>query len=630
MGNWLNVCKGFDNTRLYIASTARSISPADDYYTTIKYPGVGYVRGRFYPRTDWDYEDVYRRTKLPTVAHEIGQWPIYVDWNDELPRYTGVLRPYNLEHYANIARKKGTEKYWAKWSEASACLNRLMYKDEVESFMRTPSCAGLQLLGVQDFTGQFEAMIGWRDSFYNIKPSVRTLPLFKNVFNSLPHLARFEKYIWTVGETYKAALVLRNITEECIAAGTEFKYSFAVGDLEYSSHVLRLSKDIAPGEVASVGVASIPLTPKTAGKKLVLKFGSNSWPFWVFGKVSNLPSHQEDKAVFETASFREAVKVLSEGGKVFYTGLSAKCAKSKFKPVYWSTGHFKNANAHLTTLGYYIGNTHWALKDFPTENWADWQWYNLVEGGVNHDISDLPKDCEPIIMPVPDLHYSTRMGMLFELKVGGGKLMVCGLNLSNDKNPETHAVKQSVLNYMKSDSFNPAAVLELDKFQKIFAPRLPVEKKRPEKFAQASVYIAAAEKLDIPEKNIAWKSSYDHVEMSQGSYTVSGKDDWGVWCDKTGTFWHGKNLTVTLTGIKSVNGTLYVRFRDPNRKNRSGKVVCEGHSFVIPKHQKKKDGIYWAKLPILREDTLDGKIEFSCTASSGPNLMIDRVILVEE
>ena len=470
----------------------------------------------------------------------------------------------------------------------------------------------------------------WRDSFYNIKPSVRTLPSFKRVFNSLPHLARFKKYIWTVGETYKAELLLRNITEECIPAGTEFKYSFASGDLEYSSHVLRLSKDIAPGEVASVGVASIPLTPKTAGKKLVLKFGTNSWPFWVFDEVSNLPSHPEDTAVVETASFREAVKVLSEGGRVFYTGFSAKSAKSKFKPVYWSTGLFQNANADLTTLGYCIRDTHLALKDFPTENWADWQWYNLVEGGVNHDISDLPKDCEPIIMPVPDLHYSTRMGMLFELKVGSGKLMVCGLNLSNDKNPETHAVKQSVLSYMKSDLFNPTVSLEPNEFQKIFAPRLPVEKKRPEKFAQASVYIAAAAKLDIPEKNIAWKSSFDHVEMSQGSYTVSGKDGFGVWCDKTGAFWHGRNFTVTLTGIKSVNGTLYVRFRDPNRKNRSGKVVCEGHSFVIPEHQKQKDGIYWAKLPIIREDTLDGKIEFSCVTSSGPNLMIDRVILMEE
>jgi hypothetical protein len=32
----------------------------------------------------------------------------------------------------------------------------------------------------------------------------------------------------------------------------------------------------------------------------------------------------------------------------------------------------------------------------------------------------------------------------------------------------------------------------------------------------------------------------------------------------------------------------------------------------------------------MAEDALDGKIEFSCEADSGPNLMIDRVVLVED
>ena len=82
--------------------------------------------------------------------------------------------------------------------------------------------------------------------------------------------------------------------------------------------------------------------------------------------------------------------------------------------------------------------------------------------------------------------------------------------------------------------------------------------------------------------------------------------------------------------MRQSNATLWVRFRDPNGKNRSGRGVCEGRSFAIPKHQKAKDGIYWAKLPIIREDALDGKIEFSCEALTGPNLMIDRVVLVEE
>ena len=59
-------------------------------------------------------------------------------------------------------------------------------------------------------------MIGWRDSFYDLKPAVKALPPFRDVFNETPHLARFGKYCWSVGETYKATLILRNITEKPI------------------------------------------------------------------------------------------------------------------------------------------------------------------------------------------------------------------------------------------------------------------------------------------------------------------------------------------------------------------------------------------------------------------------------
>ena len=55
MGDWMNACKAFDPQRLYVASTARDISPTDDFMPTHRYPDVGMVRGRFNASTDWDY-----------------------------------------------------------------------------------------------------------------------------------------------------------------------------------------------------------------------------------------------------------------------------------------------------------------------------------------------------------------------------------------------------------------------------------------------------------------------------------------------------------------------------------------------------------------------------------------------
>ncbi len=650
MGKWMSDCRAFDPRRLYLASTARDLSSGDDYATTHRHPEVGMVRARFRPSTDWDYEDVYGRTSHPTVAHEIGQWPIYVDWKHELAKYTGVLRPYNLEHYRDVAVKSGTERLWPRFCEVSAKLNRLMYKDEVESFMRTPSCAGLQLLSVQDFTGQFEAMIGWRDSFYDLKPAVEGMAPFRDIFNELPHLARFEKYTWQVGETYKAKLVVRNLTEKPILEGTEFRYAILAGRSQtgqqaYNNNmngVLRLSKTINPGEVGVVGEAALPLTEEMAGRKFTLIFGKNSWPFWVFGREGGIVHVERegcagvgariprDGTILETSSFDDAIATLAKGGRVLYTGASAKSAKSHFKPVYWSTGHFRSANAELSTLGYYVRAGHPALRGFPTEDWADWQWYNLVEGGVKHGIADLPQGIDPIVMPVPDLHYSTPMGMLFELKVGEGRLMVCGLNLSDKALPEVGAIRKGILLYMESKEFNPAAAIDMEKFKEAFAPQASASKLRPAQFRDAPVYIAAAVELDAAERSVDWKKALDFAEMKQGGYNVSGKGRWGSWRDSTGSFWHGQGLVVTLTDVKPVSGTLWVRFRDPNRNNRSGRGTCEGRPFTVPKHQSAKDGIWWAKLPVMREDFLDGKIELKCEAITGPNLMIDRVVLMED
>ena len=625
MSKWLDDCRAFDPRRLYLASTARDNSSSDDYTTTHRHPEVGMVRARIKASTDWDYEDVYGKPRLPIVAHEIGQWPIYVDWKHELAKYTGVLRPYNLEHYRDVAVKSGTERLWPRFCEVSAKLNRLMYKDEVESFMRTPSCAGLQLLSVQDFTGQFEAMIGWRDSFYDLKPSVKALAPFRGIFNDLPHLARFEKYCWSVGETYKATLLVRNLTEKPILEGTEFEAAVA-GRLPCRGYTFRLAKTINPGDVGVVGEVTLPLTDDMVGKGFVLRFGSNAWPFWVFGRAVSMKTPQ----ILETASFDAAVAELAKGGTVLYTGPSAKSAKSHFKPVYWSTGHFRSANSELSTLGYSIRADHPALRGFPTEDWSDWQWYNLVEGGVKYGIADLPKDIDPIVRPVPDLHYSTSMGMLFELKVGAGRLMVCGLNISGKNLPEVCAIRKSILSYMESKDFNPAAVIEMETFKEAFAPAAVASKVRPAQFRDAPVYIAAAVELDAAERSVDWKKSLDFAEMVQGGYNVSGKGRWGSWRDSTGSFWHGQKLTVTLTDVKPVTGTLWVRFRDPNRNNRSGRGMCEGRPFTIPKHQQNKDGIWWAKLPVMLEDFLDGKIELSCEAITGPNLMIDRVVLMAD
>lgn len=462
---WIAACKAFDPRRLYFASTARydwngkpqRACGADDYYSAA---GVQNRRHRFEPRTDWDYDSVFAGERLPFVAHEIGQWPIYVDWDRELAQYTGVLRPYNLMALRDRAEKAGTRRLWETYALASAKLNRLMYKEEAESWIRTPSCCGLQLLGVQDFTGQGEAMVGWRDSSYNIKNAARGLPPFNIIFNKMPHLARFHKFIWIEGETFKADLQVRNLGEEALAAGTRMRWDFAG-----SSGEVALPCEVRAGELSPAMPIAVPLKPGEAagthGRRHVLRFGTNSWPLWVFPAAQNGGAAPgagtaEKRSVLATRSWPEAAAALAKGGKVLYYGGGKAAGAAQFKPVYWSSAHFRFANADMLTLGYAVDPAHPALRRFPTEDWSDWLWYHLVDGGRNFKLDGLPQNFKPIVTPVPDLHYSTFMGMLFELKCGEGKLLVCGCKIEDaDKRPECAALRKCLLDYMESGDFAP-------------------------------------------------------------------------------------------------------------------------------------------------------------------------------
>jgi hypothetical protein len=59
------------------------------------------------------------------------------------------------------------------------------------------------------------------------------------------------------------------------------------------------------------------------------------------------------------------------------------------------------------------------------------------------------------------VYPNRRPGLLFEAKVGKGKLMVCGASLDSDldKRPAARQFRRSLEQYMSSDKFNPSQEL---------------------------------------------------------------------------------------------------------------------------------------------------------------------------
>lgn len=631
LGKWMADLKATDSRRLYSASTARSVTPADDYMVTHSYPGVGGVRQRMESNTNWDYEGQFKRADLPVIAHEIGQWPIYPDW-DEIKKYTGILRPWNLEKLRDEAKAKGVFRFNKEFHFASAMQNKMMYKDEIESFMRTPSCAGLQLLGMQDYAGQGEALVGWLNSFYEEKGGL-TAKETRAFFAPSVLLARFPKYVWTPSETFEAKILRHhgglnpaqkaNLSVGIYDAGglpvnvkLETMPSQPVGSIEPVANYSFPLKGLAPGRY-TLRTEGIPLSGTEAETE-------NQWPLWIF--PDTISETVPENVVF-TEDFQTAFSALQAGKRVVLDA-SRLGAKGKFLPgswgaVYWSTTWFPGQA--MKTLGLWLDKESPLFAGFGCEGFGDWVWRDLCAGGRAFKLDGLPADYRPTAMPVPDFHINERLGTLFELKIGKGSLLVSGYDL-RQKIPQSRQLKANILRYVSGKDFHPGVEVDSLWLEQTFSSEKKGMAPRPEKFKNAQIYIECSGKLNERSGDIPWEPDFDRAELNDAfKYRTHGITHWH---DSNGDFWvlRKESSNFTLEFPSGDTGKLFVRFRDPNRNNRIGKGTFEGRPFTVPLHGHNPNGEYWAEFDVDREDSLDGKLEFHAEPTQGPNLMIDRVI----
>ncbi len=569
MGRWIGEMKRYDPRHLYYCCSARTVAKEDDFALSHQIHDVGLARERLFPKTDWDYEDVYSKSTVPTIAHEIGQWPVYPIWQELLPKFTGMMRPWNISRHYDTAVRRNALRFTNEYHAASARLNRIIYKEEVESFLRTPSCAGLQLLNIQDYTGQAEALIGWRDPFYDLKSGFRDLPPFRTVWGPVSPLARFAKFSWTVGETFRATLEVRNLTDAPLLVGTKMPYSIAG-----QSSILKIPSDIAPGHVGFVGEVSLPLTAEMTKAKQSLTLGRNSWSFWVFpaeGKCA-WPS-----GVIATADAGAAKLAVREGKTVLYTGFTRRSAKGTFKPVYWSARWFPVDNTVRAALGTWFDVKHPVFGGFVTEDFTDWQWYPLAEGGIVHALEGFSAGYRPFALSVNDFHYSEFAAPMYEVLCGRGRLFVCGYDLERD---------------------DPA-----------------VRRLR----ACLAAYLAGPAAEGTPRVDDTWL---------ERTFELHPQEDLsGLIYDVT-TNWTGSAFSATLTGFAPVTGKVCVDLHQPVGGMMVARGFLEGRVFDVPTLTRKGQTTV-VSLPIIREDMLDGRLELSINLMFGKGMSVDRIRIID-
>ena len=213
-----------------------------------------------------------------------------------------------------------------------------MYKYEIESFLRTPSCAGIQLLSMQDYQGQGEALIGWLDVFYDSK-GITTPEQFRAHHDTTVPLLRMPKYVWENNEPFTAEMQLAHYGTEDLQEGLYWKIKDENSNLVASGKTASRRWPVGTSELG--GKINCDLSSISAAQKLTVEVGLqgrsivNRWNIWVYpsAKSSGKPVVAEDVYVTDRMD-AECLKRLEKGEKVLLQasalGTEETCDKISF------------------------------------------------------------------------------------------------------------------------------------------------------------------------------------------------------------------------------------------------------------------------------------------------------------
>ena len=122
------------------------------------------------------------------------------------------------------------------------------------------------------------------------------------------------------------------------------------------------------------------------------------------------------------------------------------------------------------TMGISYDPNHPVFRYFPGEGHSDYQWFNVIMNGNPVILDHFAEPVEPIVWTIDTPHRCHRLGLLFELKVGKGKVMVCTTDLSQFAGEAAEeSLLKGIFEYMASDEFQPQTECGLEEFKSFFA-----------------------------------------------------------------------------------------------------------------------------------------------------------------
>jgi hypothetical protein len=351
-------------------------------------------------------------------------------------------------------------------------LSALCYRADIETALRTPGFGGFQLLDLQDFPGQGTALVGMLNVFMESKGIIAPEKWRQFCSETVP-LFLMKKYTWTADETFTGEIKIAHYgAADLLNARVTWTVDQSAAPAVASGTLAPLA--IRQGELFPVGQIRVPLHRVQAPRRLLLTLAiegtayQNSYDLWVYPpKVDTTPAAN---VIVTDRLDAPAQEHLSNGGKVLLFPRHDElrhCVKGAFQTDFWCWPMFakgardRGIEPAPGTLGFLCDSAHPALAQFPTESHSNWQWWWIVKNARPIILDETPADYRPIIHVIDNFARNHKLGLLFETRVGKGRLLVCASDLpALQDHPEARQLMHSLLRYVGSPAFDPTTELD--------------------------------------------------------------------------------------------------------------------------------------------------------------------------
>ena len=478
--NFVEHFKNIDSTKVFTSAAGWPFIENADYFNTPKpriqqwNQNLKSIINSESPQTEFDYQGIIDSTPMPVVSHEIGQWCVFPNFK-EMDKYTGVLKPRNFE----IFKETLEENYMGDLADslllASGKLQTLCYKADIEAALRTKDFAGFQLLDLHDFPGQGTALVGVLDAFWDEKGYVSPEE-FRSFSGQTVPLARMDQRTFFNTDTLKASIEIAHFGKEVLEDQQPI-WKLQLMDGQVFSEGVLPKKTINIGNGINLGEISVSLSDIVVASQLNLSVSvgeyTNNWDVWVY-PAEKPEIRQNDLRIVETLD-KATIAYLENGGKVLLNPSKGSVISGKggdigvgFSSIFWNTSWTNGQKPH--TLGILCNPEHPALNKFPTEYHSNWQWWDAMSNSNAIVLDDFSPDLKPIVRLVDDWFENRRLALIFEVKVGKGKLLISGIDLHTDidNRKEAQQLLYSLKNYMASPDFNPLNQVDISEIQSIY------------------------------------------------------------------------------------------------------------------------------------------------------------------